>query len=87
MIAATRKLTQGSGVRAALVKGSHLTFKTQDMETSVKGVNMEWTQEFNPKEVEVLNLTRESRDGSKLSAPADQNLAVHMLYCTKTLES
>jgi hypothetical protein len=87
MIAAARKLTQGSGVSATLVKGGHLIFKTQDVETGVEGVNIEWAQECDPEGVEVLKVAREAREGSKLWSPADQDLVVDVLYCARNLGS
>lgn len=85
MVAAARKLTRGSGASAALVKGGHLNFKAQDVETGVEGVNIEWAQECDPEGVEVLRAAREARESSKLWLPADLDLTVDVLYCAKEL--
>ena len=87
MVAAAIKLTRESGVSATLVKGGHLIFKTQDVETGVEGVNIEWAQECDPEGVQVLKVAREARESSKLWRPADQDLVVDVLYCAKKLGS
>ena len=44
------------------MKGGHLIFKTQDVETGIEGVNVEWAQECNPDGVKVLKVAREARE-------------------------
>ena len=87
MVTIARKLTRQSGVGAALVKGSHLIFKTQDVETGLEGVNVEWAQECDPDGVKVLKVAREAREGSNLWLPAEQDLVVDVLSCTQKLGS
>ena len=79
MVTIAGKLTRQSGAGAALEKGGHLIFKTQDVETGIEGVNVEWAQECNPDGVKVLKVAREAREGSNLWLPAEQDLVVDVL--------